>query len=202
MTLDAGLFTSESDDYCSPTVVIVSLRKLGRIALDPCSNKHSIVPARVKLTRKRRSEAGSLAVAWLPYCYGGFAYVNPPYGRVMPLWAEKIVHEYKSGCEIVALVAARVDTRWWDTMIEHATAVCYWRGRITFVGRPGNGQPAKFPSAVLYFGPRVGAFCKAFGDRGRTYAIVRDSAISELREIRSAHARGPRKKSERVLESA
>lgn len=75
--------------------------------------------------------------------------MNCPYGRALPVWANKIVDEAARGCEIIALVPARTDTRWWQLLHGVASSTLLWRGRIKFRGATAG---APFPSAVFAFG--------------------------------------------------
>lgn len=93
-------------------------------------------------------------------------YVNPPYGDALPLWSQKITAEARAGLEIVALVPARTDTAWFNTLYSACSDLLLWRGRLTFLGAK---HPAPFPSAVFYFGVRSRAtvsFEAAFAGKG------------------------------------
>lgn len=69
--------------------------------------------------------------------------------------------------EAVALVPARVDTKWWRTLTDGAS-VCFIQGRLKF----GNGvNSAPFPSAVVYLGPNPNRFAAAFGNIGTIYQL-------------------------------
>jgi hypothetical protein len=89
--------------------------------------------------------------------------VNPPYGRVIGSWVGKALTDPVD--ELVLLVPARTDARWFVPLFEHA--ICFLRGRLRFSGSLSN---APFPSALVYRGPRQEAFVGAFRHRG---AIVR-----------------------------
>lgn len=168
------MMTSVSDDYTTPADVWRLVSKVSKILLDPCSNQYSSIPTSrwcFRFEKRPNGELGGLSEPWLPYCVGGLVYVNPPYGRTMSKWATKIVTEAALGCTIITLTPARTDTAWLDELERHADAVCFWRGRITFGGRPSNGQPAMFPSVLHYFGDDASRFCDVFSPHGRTYVI-------------------------------
>jgi hypothetical protein len=78
---------------------------LGPVGLDPCSNQWSEVRARVEY-RLDRGQDGLV----LPWDGLGLVYVNPPFGRVIGRWMQRCA---ASGAEVVALVPARVDAKWW-----------------------------------------------------------------------------------------
>ncbi len=154
-----ALFMSVDMTWCSPKAVLDRVRRMGPIGLDPCSNGKSIV--RAKTEWRGPPAVDGLAEPWIGH---GLVYVNPPYGRVINQWVAKCALEAMDGAEILALVPARPDTIWWsEAVVAHASSICFWKGRVTFLGA---SQGAPFPSAVLYYGARVAEFVAAFGDVG------------------------------------
>jgi hypothetical protein len=96
----------------------------------------------------------------------GRVYLNPPYGREIGPWIERLAAAYESGAiaEALALVPARVDTVWFRRL--DAYPRCFLSGRLTFA----NAQtPAPFPSAVVYLGARVEQFAEVFGWLGGVF---------------------------------
>jgi hypothetical protein len=93
--------------------------------------------------------------------------MNPPYGREILGWVEKVREEWKRGkvTELIALLPARTDTEWYDTLTKDTddAIVCFLHGRLTFVG---NNDPAPFPSMAVYFGPRHALFASVFHELG------------------------------------
>ncbi len=156
--MNRSLLTSKRPDWNTPPEVLRRVCRVGRIALDPCGNDTSIVPARLRLTASTLGGCG-LAQQWH---VRGLVYVNPPYGRAIADWVNKIDFEAQVGTEIVALLPARIDTKWF-AKVWRAPALCFWRGRITFLGAD-SGAP--FPSVVAYWGQRVGRFASAFHSAG------------------------------------
>src|SRR6266545_925179 len=125
----APLLSSAHADWCTPDPVLELVRLLGPIGLDPCSNERSIVGARVEWT----AHDDGLARSWAGF---GLVYVNPPYGRkTIAAWAAKC-HAQGRRAEVVALLPARTDTRWWQMFCAPpgAQAVCFLAGRIRFLG--------------------------------------------------------------------
>lgn len=78
----------------------------------------------------------------------GICWMNPPYGDEIPKWVEKARREAELGATVVALVPARIDTRWWR---ENCTKgeIRFLAGRLKFGGADTS---APFPSAVVIFG--------------------------------------------------
>jgi phage N-6-adenine-methyltransferase len=148
------LMSSESDQWNTPKAVVELVKQmLGEIDLDPCSNDGK---ANVPAKKVYRREDDGLQQKWK-----GRAYMNPPYGDVVGDWVGKLIAEYEAGNvkEAIALVAARVDTKWFQTFEPYN--IGFVRGRLTF-GDAKNS--ATFPSAVIYFGERPTKFRVVFAD--------------------------------------
>jgi DNA N-6-adenine-methyltransferase Dam len=122
------------------------------IDLDPCAGPHSIIARR----NIRPTEDG-LAVAW-----NGNVFVNPPFSENKH-WVPKCHREAASGANIILLVPARTDTNYWHEYIAPSATVCFWRGRIKFVGAKHS---APFPVAFCYWGDRPGRFIEVFSPEG------------------------------------
>jgi phage N-6-adenine-methyltransferase len=159
---DAG--TSASDDWCTPPTVLARVRLVGPIALDPCTSADN--PTRA--ASWSWPPANGLALSWLGCSDGGLIFMNPPYSTAAA-WATKAAAEAEAGCEIISLIAARPDSRWFSRLVwDSAQAVCFWRGRLRFVGAPAS---APFPSALVYHGRRPWVFEGAFADAGRVVRL-------------------------------
>ena len=150
--MNRALLASGKHDWRTPPEVLAPIEAFaGRIALDPCSGPDSIVRARVSIAPPE----DGLAVDWRRRAKGGLIFCNPPYSEVAA-WAKKASEEARHRAEIVLLVPARTDTRWWqESIAPHADAVCFWKGRIRFLG---GKDSAPFPTAVVYFGDRAKSF--------------------------------------------
>ena len=160
--INAGLMSSDRPDWNTPPEVLARVYRLGPVELDPCSNHNSIVSAGSHLYAPPEGKDG-LKEEWLDYSEGGIVYVNHPYGREIVAWVEKCFHEAENGNEIVALVPARTDAKWWQTWATTADRILFWAGRLRFLGAPSS---APFPSAILYWGERAKAFDRAFDGCG------------------------------------
>lgn len=142
--------TGGRDDWETPEHVLVLVRRLGPIMIDPCAGPTTWI-GRVNVT------AAQDGLTWR-WCRG-IAYVNPPYSRLRE-WAAKVDQEARTGCRIVSLVPSRTDTRWWRTITERASCVLFWRGRIRFAGA---ASCAPFPSAIIAHGLPPHDVSAAFG---------------------------------------
>jgi phage N-6-adenine-methyltransferase len=134
---------------------------LGAIDLDPCSSDDPTVPAKVHYT----IEHNSLSRPW-----EGRVWLNPPYGRAIGAWIDKLCDEYENGgvTAAIALVPARSDTQWWQRL--SAYPYCAIHGRIKFIKTDGKTGHPNFPSAAVYLGPFMTRFAGAFADLGTIYA--------------------------------
>jgi hypothetical protein len=149
--------SSAKQDWRTPADVVALVRAFfgGRISLDPCAPSdpdHFIAVRNVTLPNN------GLDGDWT-----GTVYVNPPFDE-MAWWTEKAAKEWRRGqCEILFLLPARTDTRYWHGHISTAAAVCFWAGRMKFVGAPSS---APFPTAIAYWGADLARFGWMFGERG------------------------------------
>ena len=157
-----GLMSSDTVEWYTPPFVVAAVEQtLGHIDLDPCADPARSIPASSHFTE---AENG-LGQRW-----DGRVYMNPPYGRTIISWTTKLRDELQRGwvTEAVALLPARVDTRWWHELAPEY--VCFIRGRIQF---SGYEQSAPFPSAAAYFGAHPEAFESAFAGLGSLYRALR-----------------------------
>ena len=163
-------FSSDTPEHYTPREIIeATVNCLGVICLDPCSNSHERpnVPAAAHFTQ----EDDGLAQAW-----NGTVYMNPPYGREIGAWVEKLCQEHESGhtSEAIALVPARPDTQWWRLLRDYP--VCFITGRLKF---GGNDEVAPFPSAVFYLGNHIDRFYHAFRHLGDIWQRIEPGMFGE-----------------------
>jgi site-specific DNA-methyltransferase (adenine-specific) len=102
--------------------------------------------------------------------------MNPPYGRGIGEWVDKLRTEYQDGqtSEAIALVPARTDTQWWQMLRDYP--VCLVGGRLRF-GDAENAAP--FPSAVFYLGENIGNFYHTFSGLGDIWQRVEPFSFGE-----------------------
>lgn len=149
-------------DWETPDCVLERVRSVAPITLDPCTTDEN--PTDAITSFSPGSHVPSLDARWRNYVAHGLVYVNPPYGRALPIWMAKCREQAALGTQIIALVPSRTDTRWWGECYDDCAAVALWRGRLTFRGAP---SPAPFPSCLFYWGERSWAFGRAFRDVAR-----------------------------------
>lgn len=171
------LMTSKSTEYLTPGWILDLVEKVGPIDLDPCG--HPMAEATKRAAFTARLPMDGLKFDWTAMVvregqkrWRGLAFVNPPYGRALKAWAEKMA---TAGCPVIALVPARTDTLWWKRM--NPVAWCAVQGRLHFHGPDGKPikDAAPFPSAVCLInheGDQLARFVEAFKSAGIVYKRV------------------------------
>ena len=164
-----ALYTSETAEHYTPAAVLDLVAQImGGIDLDPCADPGRRVPAAAHYT----AELDGLSRPW-----AGRVFMNPPYGRNIGAWVDRLVEAHAAGAvpEAVALVPARVDTAWWRRLASACDLVLFFSGRLRFVG---NDNSAPFPSALCYLGCNHDRFLEVTNGRGDVWQKVYSNAIS------------------------
>jgi hypothetical protein len=159
---------SGRQDWNTPPEVLALIRGIDVIALDPCSNEHSLVDALVEFD----AEDDGLAQDWLAEVFihqdsqCGLVFVNPPF-EDSETWARKCAEEAAKGCEVVLLTPARVGSAWYhEHVFARAQAVCFPKGRLHFYQDGMKGGAATFDTAIAYFGPNPNRFARSLETLG------------------------------------
>lgn len=152
--------------WTTPQSFLDLLEPFGQIGFDPCSNQASKVGA----LHTRSGGPGGLSgleCAWAT-SRDLLVFVNPPYGREIVAWVDKMIAEAAKGVEIIALLPARTDSAWCHRVFATADAYCLWKGRIQFENGPPDGpnNGSSIANMVAYWGPRQSLFVGAFGKCG------------------------------------
>jgi phage N-6-adenine-methyltransferase len=108
--------------------------------LDACALPHN-----AKCDRYFTPEQDGLAQDWgheVVWC-------NPPYGRAIGRWLQKVYEASKAGATVVCLIPSRHGPGWWRTYVEPYAEV-QELGRLKFVGQKHN---APFDSALAIYRP-------------------------------------------------
>lgn len=122
--------------------------EVGGFTLDPCANRDNH-----KCDHYYTKEDDGLTQDWA----GETVFVNPPYGRQIADWVKKCHDEWKKhNIDIVMLIPARTDTKYFHDYIYHKADLKFLKGRIAFeTNVPGVNQlRAPFPSMLVYFRKR------------------------------------------------
>lgn len=167
---------SKSQSWGTPEKYVNAVRTFfdGRITLDPCSNRHSIVHADIEFMLPERD---GLAEEW----NYSTIYVNPPYGSdhvsgtTIKDWLRKCAGANLTyGAEVLALVPVATNTTHWKKYVfTRASAICFLadtRLRFLECGKDvGKGAP--MACSMIYWGKRVADFQRQFLKFGATVDI-------------------------------
>lgn len=161
-------------DWGTPPIYVKAVRGvLGRIDLDPCSNAHSIVNARVEYCLPAHD---GLRESW-DY---KTIYVNPPYGtdpargtRIRD-WLKRCADARDHGAEVLALIPVATNTSHWKEYVwGAATAVAFlYDTRLKFlVNGVASGKGAPMSCAMVYWGDDCARFRKVFSAHGAVVSV-------------------------------
>jgi hypothetical protein len=168
---------SEKKDWGTPQKYVDAVKIMfwGEIALDPCSNKHSIVGAQ---TEYMPPSVDGLKASWnFPTIY-----VNPPYGNdrkngtKIKDWLAKCACANASyGSEVLALVPVATNTSHWKLHVfTRAAAVCFlYDTRLRFLEDcKDTGKGAPMSCAMIYWGANLAKFHESFISHGAVVDIT------------------------------
>lgn len=140
-------------DYLTPQWFLDLVRQVAPIVLDPCGDPTNHTDARFFCCPgytgnpdHHGAHIGNdgLTLPWGLLMEHEIAFVNPPYGRQLPLWTEKIIAE---DVPSIVLVPARTEVVWWKKLYHWCDACLLWSSpehgsRISFVN-PDTGLPVR-----------------------------------------------------------
>lgn len=139
--MNAGLFSSKSDEWATPRDFYKELDAEFHFDLDPCSTHDN-----AKCALHYTIEDDGLTQNW----GGRRVFCNPPYGRKIKDWVKKCwVESRKPNTLVVLLIPARTDTAYFhDYIYKKAREIRFIRGRLHF---NESKQGAPFPSMVVIY---------------------------------------------------
>lgn len=132
------MMSSNTPEWATPQSFFDALNREFSFTLDPCSTHEN-----AKCEKHYTKEDDGLSKNW----GGEVVFCNPPYGRELPKWVKKCYEESRHA-DVVMLIPARTDTRWFHDYIYGKAEIRFIKGRLKF----GNAkQSAPFPSMVVIF---------------------------------------------------
>ena len=140
--------------YTPPHIVELVVQVLGLIDLDPCADDGKHIPAQFHYT----AIDDGLEREWKERIF-----MNPPYS-CPGKWMSKLQAEVEAGRvkEAIALVPAATDTNWLSPVLK-TQPVCFWKGRIKFLGEDYQPKSSARQSHVLvYWGNSPQKFQEVF----------------------------------------
>lgn len=145
------LHSSEDMTWQTPPEIWQSvLNRLGisQFDLDPCSPGDG--PGAIPCADRYTVSDDGLSRSW--GAPGSVVWVNPPYGRALTAWIDKMIAEARRDVRVIALVPARTGTRWWHRAVDAGGKPEFLKGRLRFIGKDGlPGDAAPFDSALIWF---------------------------------------------------
>ncbi|MHA1752159.1 MAG: DNA N-6-adenine-methyltransferase [Candidatus Helarchaeota archaeon] len=167
---------TKSQDWGTPEKYVKAVKEVfgGKINLDPCSSKYSIVNAEVEYMPP---EHDGLKESW------DFKtiYVNPPYGinkrngTSIKHWLSRCAEAYEQyKSEVIALIPVAPNTGHWKSSIfGRATAICFlYDTRLRFLENGQNGgKGAPMACAMVYWGDNYQKFFDVFINHGAVVDI-------------------------------
>jgi len=189
---------SKFDGWNTPPDVLSVIREFSDddILLDPCSNEHSQVGARISLTK---ADDG-LGADWNQviidrgFGYGyGLIFVNPPFDHktLTRVTSKCIEQAARRPNDIILLAPVKSDQGWSYDASRDASAVCYVRGRVKFWKQGKRSIGAAFACALWYWGPHQERFVDDFDGLGATQDLTLNRAAVKRRMIKRFSGENP-----------
>lgn len=135
MRMNSGMYSSKSDEWTTPIELFDELHNRFIFDLDAAATDENHL-----CERWFTKETDGLRQSW----EWRRVFCNPPYSQIK-LWAAKFVEEANRAACIVALVPARTDTKWFQSIMNSADKLVFIKGRLKFGDGAGS---APFPSAL------------------------------------------------------
>lgn len=184
---------SKNSNWCTPPKYVKAVKDVfgGKIDLDPCSNRWSIVHAESSFSLPATD---GLVEEW------DFRtiFVNPPYGAdrergtTIKHWLHKCAHAYQQyAAEVLALVPVAANTSHWKQYVwGRATAVCFlYDTRLKFLENgSSDGKGAPMACAMVYWGAYPKRFFDVFIEFGAVVDVrgLIGKTIGDKRRLRQS----------------
>lgn len=159
---------SGNSEWYTPQKYVEAVHEvMGFIDTDPCSCEaaNQVVRAETFYTEEQDG---------LQHEWHGCVYVNPPYGDgTVEEFAVKLLLELDAGraTQAIFLVNNCTETKWFQSLVSHAAAVCFPCGRISFWSPDRASKTPLQGQAILYFGTNARRFKRVFSVIGFTSLV-------------------------------
>lgn len=127
------LFSKNSDNWRTPSLIYDYFCRSKYF--DPCPFK---------------SEFDGLEIEW-----GDYNFVNPPYSKISK-WIDKSIEQNEKGKEVILLIPARTDTKWFRKLVDYGCEIEFVTGRLHF----NDSNSAPFPSCYVTLKGNEITICK------------------------------------------
>lgn len=167
---DAWLRSSASVEWYTPAKYIEAARAvLGGIDFDPASCAEANAVVRAPSYGVAGLGLGGLSLEW-----HGRVWLNPPYGKDIRKWIDKLISEFLAGRTTAAIILLNaVLDRGWFRPLDDAAAFCFTDHRIKFLAPNGSKPTSPVSGNVfVYLGDDVEAFARHF----RPFGLVLQQA--------------------------
>lgn len=121
--MDKVLFSRKSDNWATPKIMYDFY--IRNNYFDPCP---------------LNSDFDGLQIDWKSKNF-----VNPPYSKIKQ-FVDKAIVERKKGKEVILLIPARTDTKYFRKLVDYGCDIVFITGRLHF----NNSNSAPFPSCLIY----------------------------------------------------
>ena len=136
------LFSSNYDQWCTPIDLFKNLDQEFNFDVDLCASDENHL-CRMYFT--------ALNSCLDKDFYGKCIYCNPPYSRSMYKFIKKCFDLSKNN-NVVMLLPARTDTKWFHEFIYNKAEIRFLKGRLKF---SGSKNFAPFPSMIVIYNRKV-----------------------------------------------
>jgi ParB family chromosome partitioning protein len=160
--------SGDNEWYTPPEFIEAARLVMGSIDLDPASSE--LANKTVGAERIYTAADDGLTLTW-----SGRVWMNPPYEKgLIDRFAEKLRAEVAAGfvTQAVVLVNNATDTRWFATLCEVASMLCFPTGRVRFYKPDGERGAPLQGQAVIYIGAKHEEFAREFGRFGMVAKVV------------------------------
>lgn len=117
------LFSKKSDNWATPKIMYEFYIKNNYF--DPCPLNSSFDGLKIDWKIKN--------------------FVNPPYSKIKQ-FVDKSIEEHKKGKEVILLIPARTDTKYFRKLVDYGCDIYFITGRLHF----NESNSAPFPSCSIY----------------------------------------------------